>query len=207
VTTVIPSIGRDTLRSRTIPSLLGQTVTDWRCIIVGDGVDIPAFDDERITVLRIEEPDYPDSRRGRWRIAGVEALCHGLDHVETEWWSYLADDDAYAPIHHERLLEHAHHADCIYGRTRYHTGDETPPPPHVPNLPPESMDVCQGAYIVRTSIAPRPTTALDRGKEGWDAYWWSRFAPETRYARVPDVVCHYHPAREGYGYPWPWRSS
>ena len=53
VTTIIPTLCRDTLYTRAIPSVMAQTVTDWRCVIVGDGIEPTAPDDGRFAVLGI----------------------------------------------------------------------------------------------------------------------------------------------------------
>jgi len=204
VTTVIPTAGRDTLWTRAVPSVMAQA-TDWRCIIVGDGVDVEPFDDPRITVTRIDRPAYPEDVRQRWRILGVRAFAHGLSMVDTEWWSYLADDDAYDPCHHETLLAASAGADCVYGVTHYHATE----PGHrtqIPSVPPGTMEVCQGAYIIRTAVGPVPSEQLGPGHhrgDGWDADWWSAvLAMDLRFRVVPETVFHYYPSRDGFGYSW-----
>jgi glycosyltransferase involved in cell wall biosynthesis len=189
ITTVIPTLGRDTLYSRAIPSLLAQTVTDWRCIIVGDGVEVEAHD-PRITTLSIPRTDYADDIH-RWRVGGVRAFNHGLDHVETEWVSYLADDDEYLPNHHADLLRRAaDDVDIVYGQSTSpgrngHYGTHFPPDP---------FDICQGGYIIRASLGTRATETP--GSESWDAAWWRGLLPGSRFARITSVVHVYHPAPE-----------
>lgn len=167
ITTVIPTIGRDTLWSRAVPSIQAQTVKDWRCIIVGDGVDIPPFDDERIRVLRIEAPDYPEEPIAKWRVAGVRAFAHGLDHVDTNWFSYLADDDQYMPMHHDVLEAAGGKVDVVYGVSesvgRANMYGQQWPPSH--------RDICQGAYIMRTDTGHRPR---EDAPGTWDGDWWYR---------------------------------
>jgi hypothetical protein len=176
--------------------------TDWRCIIVGDGVDIAPFDDPRITVTRIDRPAYPDDARQRWRILGVRAFAHGLRMVQSDWWSYLADDDAYDPCHHETLLGTADDADCVYGVAHYHATE----PGHrqkIPSVPPGNKSVCQGAYIMRTTETVYPTGDVGPGMDGWDADWWDRVVERgLRFRVVPETVFHYYPARNGFGYRW-----
>jgi hypothetical protein len=65
--------------------------------------------------MRIDAPEYPDEPLYRWRIGGVRAFAHGLDHVQTTWFSYLADDDEYMPIHDEYLERAGGAADVVVG--------------------------------------------------------------------------------------------
>lgn len=182
ITTVIPTIGRDTLWTRAIPSILMQTVADWRCIVVGDGVDIEPFDDVRIAVLRIEATDYPADPYERWRIAGVRAFAHGLDHVKTDWFTYLADDDEFMPIHHEHLEAAGAKADVVYGLSesmgRANIYGQSWPPSH--------RDLCQGSYIMRTATGLRPRDDIEGT---WDGDWWQRaIDARLRFRRIQHVV-------------------
>lgn len=191
ITTIIPTIGRETLWTRAVPSVRCQRA-DWRIIIVGDGVDIPSFDDSRIRVLRIERPDYPEDEHERWRIQGVRAFDHGISHVETEWWSYLADDDDYMPDHHGELLRWAGNVDVSIGAWEFmrHGSIRWPQ-----TLPPGPMEVMQGAYIIRTVLDHRPKeTDLCIDRHGWDADWWDRLSnrPDVRYHLSKKVVARYH---------------
>lgn len=200
VTTVIPTIGRDTLWTRAIPSVMAQDA-DWRCIVVADGVDIAPFDDPRITVLRMDAPEYPDDHFERWRILGVRAFAHGLDHVETEWFSYLADDDEYLPSHHTALLRVADEADVVCGQWHYRIDDRTLAHSMV-GCPPGPMEVMQGAYIARTSLGIRPRdSGLAVDGAGWDADWWHRLRlMDIRWKVVPEEVAAYWPDINGFGY-------
>ena len=202
VTTVIPSIGRETLWTRAIPSLMAQTAPDWRCIIVGDGVDIPPFEDPRISVLRIDAPEYPEDPFERWRVLGVRAFNHGLDHVETEWFSYLADDDEYDSCHHQTLLGWADVADVIVGGWHYaYNGVHRAH--RIIGCPPDIMDVMQGAYIMRTSLGHRALEEPTVPGAGWDACWWRRVldrGTDIRWRVTPTVVAYYWPDVNGFGY-------
>ena len=193
ITTVIPTLGRDTLWTRAVPSVVCQKA-DWRIIIVGDGVDIEApFDDPRIRILRIDRPDYPKDEREHWRIGGVRAFDFGLDHVETEWWSYLADDDEYLPNHHGSLLRWAGTCDVSIGTWEHRRLGTVV----MANNPPGNMEVMQGAYIIRTVLDHRPKDSdLTVPHHGWDADWWQRLGARSgiRYHVSPDVVARYHSA-------------
>ena len=202
VTTVIPTIGRETLWTRAVPSVEVQQA-EWRIIVVGDGVDIPPFPDPRITVLRIPRQKYPADPHEAWLVSGTDAARHGVEHVETEWWSYLSDDDAYDPQHHELLLDGAEDFDLVFGRSMYHVADVVTPVRSDPPVPPGDMDVCQGAYIIRTSLHHYPSAVRVR-EGGWDATWWRQLRErgDVRFKRVPAVVLHYYPERTGWGFQW-----
>lgn len=191
VTTVIPTIGRETLWTRALPSVMAQRA-EWCVIVVGDGEVIKpkrGFTSKRFRYLSIDRPDYPKDPAERWRVAGVAAFDHGLDHVETEWWSYLADDDEYTPKHHGELLRWAGQADCSIGAWRSIAHHRT----HHPANPPTDKMVLQGAYIIRTVLNHRPrTTGYD---DAWDADWWRRLRtehPDVRYHVSLEVVANYH---------------
>lgn len=196
VTTIIPTIGRDTLWSRALPSVYAQTRDDWRCIVVGDGVDIPPVADGRVTVMRIDH-DRPTGALARWRYGGAAAFNAGLDRVDTEWVSYLADDDAYRPDHHERLLAASDGADLVYGQSQPHRpGDERPLAGRLfgDRWPLEPHDVVQGSYILRASLGYRAT---EPAGESWDADWWHRLLALGLVIRRAEAVVHdYYPAPE-----------
>jgi len=196
VTTVIPTIGRETLWTRAIPSLMAQTVEDWRCIIVGDGVHIPPFADPRITVMRIDAPEYPDDPLLRWRIGGVRAFAHGLDHVQTTWWSYLADDDEYMPVHDEYLERAGGDADVVYGMSESMGRSNI----YGAEWPPRADDICQGGYIMRTALGMRPVEDTTRA---WDTTWWHDVLgqPDIRFARIQHLVHRTYIADAVFDYP------
>ena len=191
VTTIIPTLGRDTLWTRTLPSVMAQTA-DWRCIIVGDGVDLPPVDDPRVTVLTIPRQAYPDDARERWMIGGTAAFNAGLDLATTEWVSYLADDDAYHPGHHGRLLRHARYVDVAYGLSR--AGEQ-----FYGHWPPDPLGIVQGSYIMRRSTGLRARETV--GSRSWDALWWEdALAAGLRFAFADELVHYYHPQADSLKY-------
>ena len=132
---------------------------------------------------------------------GARAFNHGLDHVQTEWFSYLADDDEYDPCHHEALLVRADAADVVCGNWAYVTNGVRVPCSAV-ECPPSTMAVMQGAYIMRTSLEHRALETLTAPR-GWDACWWRRLlerGAEIRWEVTPTVVAYYHPDVNGFGY-------
>jgi glycosyltransferase involved in cell wall biosynthesis len=85
VTFIIPTIGRDTL-NRTIESIKNQTRTNWKAIIIFDGIK-PTIDekDKRIKVIQID-------KKGRLNYAG-RVRNSGIEKVDTEWVAFVDDDD------------------------------------------------------------------------------------------------------------------
>lgn len=192
VTTVIPTLGRPTLWTRAVPSVMAQQ--DWRCIIVGDGVTIPPFDDERISVYRIPRPRYPADPLARWRVGGVRAFAYGLERVESEWFSYLADDDYYTGAHHAVLRRASAGADVVYGQARRPGATAL----YGEQWPPRWDDLPQGAYIMRTDTGMRPTETP--GDMAWDRAWWDEAQRRgLRFARANGIVMMYCPAPESVG--------
>ncbi len=194
ISTVIPTIGRDTLYTRAIPSVQAQTVTDWECIVVGDGVELDPVDDPRIRFLTIPKPDYPSDPHLHWSIGGVAAFNHGLDEARGEWVSYLADDDAYRPKHHELLLAAAtDDVDVVYGQSVM--PEEQGEQIYGNRWPLEPFDVVQGSYILRASLGHR--AFIEPGQRGWDARWWTDLLErQVRTLMVKGIVHDYHPDPE-----------
>lgn len=99
VTFLIPVYNADEFLRPAIDSILAQTRSDWRLVIVDDAstdgsAEIAAsYDDPRITLLRLEE------NRGE-----TAALNAGLELVETPWVARLDQDDLAAPDRIEHQL-------------------------------------------------------------------------------------------------------
>ena len=201
VTTIIPTRNRpELLMGRAIPSVLAQTYTDRECIVVGDGTDddtVAAMSllvkrDGRFRFWNLPNIDHRSGVAG-WSVGGTEAFNFGLDQARGEWISYLADDDAYRPIHHERLLAASDDADIVYGHS---TRDGQL---YGTQWPPQPFDIVQGSYIIRRDIVGRAATKPDG--PSWDARWWDALLQrDLRWRQVAEVVHEYHPAPENLGY-------
>ena len=98
LTFIIPSIGRPTL-SRTIESLLNQHETNWRAIVMFDGVD-PTIEspDARITIMRMEKVGLLN-HAGRVRNEAIR-------HATTDWIGFVDDDDTLTPDYMTHVNEH-----------------------------------------------------------------------------------------------------
>ena len=85
ITFIIPTIGRDTL-GRTVQSIKNQTRTNWKAIIIFDGIKPNINEkDERIKIIQIE-------KKGRLNYAG-RVRNSGIEIVDTEWVAFVDDDD------------------------------------------------------------------------------------------------------------------
>jgi glycosyltransferase involved in cell wall biosynthesis len=117
ITFVIPSLNRDTI-TRTVNSLLNQTNTNWRCIIVYDGVDGTQFDDPRIKILKIEKKGLIGPHNGQSGLVRNE----GINQVTTEWIGFLDDDDTVDPNYVETLVTKYLDKDFVVWRMKYVNG-------------------------------------------------------------------------------------
>lgn len=96
ITFIIPTIGRDTL-SKTINSLLAQTVKEWKAIVVCDGIPKINFDDKRIKCINIP-------KKGKLNHAGaVRNLA--IKDATTQWVAFVDDDDTLGPDYVEKFNE------------------------------------------------------------------------------------------------------
>jgi len=95
-TFVIPSVGRPTLEN-TIRSLVNQCNERWKALVVLDGTSCSVTcGDPRVRIVRIEKQGT-ENYAGEVRNAGM-AMC------DTEWVSFVDDDDVVSPHYVERLV-------------------------------------------------------------------------------------------------------
>jgi dTDP-4-amino-4,6-dideoxygalactose transaminase len=108
VSVVMPTYNRPYfLRTRSIPSVLRQTYTNWELIVVGDGPAdrstrkaVESIQDPRVRYAEISRPDYGGlSSQKLWHIAGAAARNHALDLARGEIVCPLDDDDEFLPNH------------------------------------------------------------------------------------------------------------
>jgi glycosyltransferase involved in cell wall biosynthesis len=101
ITFIIPTIGRPTLQY-SINSLLNQTNSNWKAIIVFDGIEPTlTIDDPRITIIKSEKLGIDKNSAGNVR-------NFGINYADTEWVAFLDDDDclkkSYVDIFYNELL-------------------------------------------------------------------------------------------------------
>lgn len=102
ITVIIPTHNRALLLGKALDSVLAQTLTDWQLIISDDGSNaatrvlisdyIRDHSDWPITCVRSEE-----NRGVAW------AIRQAMDQVKTPLFTFLSDDDEYAPTWLEAL--------------------------------------------------------------------------------------------------------
>ena len=89
ITFIIPTIGRNTLLN-SIKSLINQTDSDWKAIIIFDGIKNNfLINDNRITILEIEKTgdSYLKNKSGLVRNIGINNV------EKSDWIGFLDDDD------------------------------------------------------------------------------------------------------------------
>ena len=87
VTFIIPSIGRDTLKT-TICSLINQTNSNWKAIIIFDGINPTIWtNDNRITMIKC-------TKLGKNKNSAGLVRNYGILLAKTEWIAFVDDDDS-----------------------------------------------------------------------------------------------------------------
>ena len=86
LTFIIPSIGRESLKF-SIESLLNQTNSNWKAIIIFDGVKNNLnINHEKIITYEIE-------KKGSSINQASEVRNYGISKANSEWIAFLDDDD------------------------------------------------------------------------------------------------------------------
>jgi glycosyltransferase involved in cell wall biosynthesis len=101
ITFIIPTIGRITLID-TINTLLKQTNSNWKAIIIFDGIEPTlSMDDNRIKIIQSKKLGIGKNSAGMVR-------NFGITYAETEWVAFLDDDDGvkntYVETFYDELL-------------------------------------------------------------------------------------------------------
>lgn len=101
ITFIIPTIGRITLID-TINTLLKQTNSNWKAIIIFDGIEPTlSMEDNRIKIIQSKKLGIGKNSAGMVR-------NFGITYAETEWVAFLDDDDGvkntYVETFYDELL-------------------------------------------------------------------------------------------------------
>lgn len=100
ITFITPTIGRPSLIN-TIKSVICQTHSNWKYIVVFDGIDIAQEFGELIASdSRISSIIVP--KTGRKNYAGI-VRNYGIELATTEWIGFVDDDDMISPLYVERM--------------------------------------------------------------------------------------------------------
>ena len=105
VSIIIPAYNAERFIAQTIDSVLKQTYSNWKTIICGDGVDLPSYEDNRITSISI--PEINDQGQVRNYAATL---------VDSEWIAFLDDDDYIRPEYLEKFLPFLQESDIVVSR-------------------------------------------------------------------------------------------
>jgi glycosyltransferase involved in cell wall biosynthesis len=127
VSVIIPTYERaELLLTRSIPSVLAQTHTDWDLHVVGDGARpeveaaMATVNDPRIKFTQRPRQDYPEQNPyWAWSCRGADAINYGLDTAQGPFVTTLGDDDEFMPNFMETLLTliEENDLDMAYGRS------------------------------------------------------------------------------------------
>lgn len=194
MTTIIPTYNRPgLLMNRALPSVLAQADPDLEVLVVGDGTDAETVEamagvtDPRVRFWNRRRSVYPKDARRRWNVAPLDAINFALRKARGEWISILADDDAYEPDHHRRLLAASRGVDVVYGMSLRQDTAQV----YGNVWPPNHLTICQGAYIMRRAVAPTVRRA-ECATLAWDGVWWLAVLPHVRFRRVDAIVHRYY---------------
>ena len=111
---ILPTYNRsEMLLKRSIPSILNQTYTNFKLIIIGDKCTdnteqiIKSFNDKRIYFENLETRNkrYPETIENHWFAGPVVAINRGLELVTGDWIARIDDDDIWTKNHLEKLFE------------------------------------------------------------------------------------------------------
>ena len=210
VTVVMPAYDAAAFIGEAIESVVAQTFTDWKLIVVDDGSTdatpdvVDACEDPRVRLLAIEHSGLPAVARNR-----------GLASSESTHVAFLDADDLWRPRKLElqlAALDSRHDVGLV------HTGFEQlregalEPVVHLPGLTaggPQFERLAVGNYIANSSVLLRRDLltrhgAFDedprmRGTEDFEL--WLRLSPHTTFAYVdePLLVYRVHPGNLGQG--------
>jgi len=109
VTFIIPTIGRESLE-KALQSLYNQTITDWKAIVIFDGLEPNiTTNDERVTITKCEKAGTSEVVNGIEKPNGAGNVRNfGIKMADTEWIAFLDDDDTLAHTYLECLYNEIH---------------------------------------------------------------------------------------------------
>jgi hypothetical protein len=204
VSVIIPTyLHYETLMSRALPSVLGQTYERIEVVVVGDGAPeetaraIAALDDPRVRYVNLTaRAPYPDDPSEFWRVAGTPPWNAAWELARGSWIAPLNDDDSFTVDHVEKLLIVAREGafEVAYGAIEHHHPDGTS---RIENSwPPESHHFGWQAALIHAGLGFMPMQ-LGSGALGvpgdWSLCRRMRRAG-VRFVKLDDVVVDYYPS-------------
>lgn len=200
---IIPTYNRTrVLMDRAVSSVIAQTVSDWECLVVGDGTEeetvVEMTDlterDNRFKFWNLPHYPYPDDWENKWGLLGLASLNFALDNAQGEWIAVLNDDDEWTPDHLEILYTEAltSGADHVYGMAdTYKNGQSVNQ--FYGAWPPGIAQFCNGANIYRAALGYRyDLRCREKGLNGDEDLWTRMISDGVKFHFVPRLVLHYH---------------
>lgn len=193
----------DVLRSRSLPSILGQTHDAIEVIVVGDdagpdtGEAVREIDDPRVSFHNLPHRVHiSDDPRKRWLVAATMARNEAVRLARGQWIVQFDDDDAMHPDCIERLLERASRdrLEAAYGRVCVRPTGELPF--ELGTFPPEHgrFTWAAGMYHAGLRFFQRELFAADLGLPG-DWYLAERMLRAgVRFGMVDQVLSDIYPS-------------
>lgn len=202
VSAIIPTYNRnEVLLSRSLPSVLRQTRPVDEVLVVADGMEgaewsdledaVRALGDQRVRLVNIARPVYPEWVGDFWLVKGWAARNAGLDLAQGEYVAPLDDDDEWTDDHVERLAGAIEMTgvDFAYGMA------VTPWNQWYGHWPPSGANFTDGSQLYRHDMGYRyDTRCMDRGKAADQDLWDRMVEGGVTFTFVERLVHNYYPA-------------
>jgi glycosyltransferase involved in cell wall biosynthesis len=218
VSVTIATVGRpELLRTRSLPSVLGQTYRDLEVVVVGDAAGAEteeaaaSFGDERVRYSNLSRRENLPDRRHRWLVGSTHARNEAMRLARGQWVMAFDDDDELHPDAVERLLALARRerAEVAYGRFRGHWSDQVL---EAGEFPPRRGEFSWGPAIYHAGLRflTREFAAgyLDAPGDWYLAERMLRIG--VRFAMLDEIVLEVYPSEHSYATGdgvWPGRAQ
>jgi hypothetical protein len=191
------------LRSRSLPSILGQSYGELEVIVVGDHADgavedaVRGLGDPRVSFRNLSHRVHiSDDPRKHWLVASTMARNEAVRTARGRWIVQFDDDDAMHDDCIERLLERAREdrAEAVYGRVLVRRADT--PSFELGRFPPQQGHFTWASAMYHSGLRflQRELFAADLGLPG-DWYLAERMLRAgVRFAMIDGVLADIYPS-------------